>query len=517
MRRYLYVSVFISGLTSLAIEMAASRLLGNVFGTSNLVWASIIGLILIYLAVGYFLGGSWADRSRSYTTFYKIIIWSGIAAALIPLISKPVLRIAANAFDQLQLGILAGSFLSVLVLLCVPVILMGTISPFAIRLGIEDSRNVGRISGKIYGISTIGSFLGTFLPDLLLIPSIGTYRTFLVIAAIQMLSGIIGLWQEAGFRKTVPYLLSLAIIPAIAFWGLSGGYKNSVGQIYETESGYNYIQVLDIDGYHYLRLNEGQGIHSVYHPTQLNYYGSWEQMLVAPYFNPAPYAPENVKSIAIIGLAAGTTARQATLIYPNVQIDGFEIDPKVVDVGRKYFDMNEPNLNVIIQDGRWGLEHSTNQYQLISVDAYRAPYIPWHLTTREFFQIVRDHMTDDGVLAINVGRGPNDRRLIDALGTTMSTVFASVHVIDVPDTFNSVIVATVQPTTDENLYANDLYLNQLGNVHPLLLETMQTAVANLQLPPQPSIVFTDDKAPIEWITNDLVISYLLNDDLEILQ
>ncbi len=135
---YLYIAVFFSGLTSLAVEMASSRLLGNVFGTSNLVWASIIGLILIYLTLGYFIGGKWADRSPSYKTFYQILIWASLAIGIVPVISKPVLSLAANAFDQLQLGILLSSFLSVLILLIVPVTLLGTTSPFAIRLAVKD-------------------------------------------------------------------------------------------------------------------------------------------------------------------------------------------------------------------------------------------------------------------------------------------------------------------------------------------------------------------------------------------
>ncbi len=125
-----------------------------------------------------------------------------------------------------------------------------------------------------------------------------------------------------------------------------------------------------------------------------------------------------------------------------------------MDVGRQYFDMNQPNLNVIVQDGRWGLEHSPKRYQVISVDAYRPPYIPWHLTTREFFQIVQPHLTADGVMVINVGRAPDDRRLIEALASTIRSVFPSVHVVDIPRTFNSILFATVQPTSAANLRQN---------------------------------------------------------------
>jgi spermidine synthase len=510
MRKYLILAVFFSGLTSLALEMAASRLLERTFGTSNLVWACIIGLIMIYLAAGYYLGGSWADRSPNFRTFFQIQIWAAIAIALVPLVSRPVLQAAADAFDKLEIGLLAGAFVSVLVLLIIPVILLGTVSPFAIRLSIKEAQGSGKTSGRLYAISTLGSFIGTFLPVLFLIPTIGTYRTFLVLSAILLVISLLGLWRTVGIRITLAYAWTPVVLVLIWIIGLSGPDKPTAGMIYETESSYNYIQVLESDQYRVLRLNEGQGMHSVYHPTVLDYYGPWEMVLVAPYFNPPPYNPSQVKRMAIVGLAAGTTARQATAVYGPIPIDGYEIDPKVVDVGRKYFAMTEPNLNVIIQDGRWGLEHNTNRYQIISVDAYRPPYIPWQMTTQEFFQIVRQHLTPDGVMVINVGRGPDDRRLVNALASTILTVFPSVHVVDVPQTLNSIVYATVQPTTDENFKENLAYLRSLGNVHPLLLETAKTASENLQPKPAPGQVFTDDLAPVEWLTNDMILRFVFS-------
>lgn len=519
-RSYLYFAVFVSGTTTLAIEMTASRLLGNVFGTSNLVWSCIIGLILVYLAAGYFFGGRWADRSPHLYTLYSIMAWGAFTAGLIPICSHPVLRLAANAFDEVSVAILAGSFTAVLILFSIPVTLLGIISPFAIRLAIEGQENSGRISGQIYAISTAGSFVGTFLPTLLLIPLIGTARTFLVFSGILTLTAMIGVFHASGWRRFIR-LGWMPIILVILWFVGDKPVKASQGQIYETESAYNYIQVLELDGYRYLRLNEGQGIHSVWHPTEISYNGPWEQFLVAPFFNRGmnqPYhQPENVENLAIIGLAAGTLARQATEVYGSIPIDGFEIDPKIIEVGRKYFDMNDPNLNAIAQDGRWGLEHSHKKYTIISVDAYRPPYIPWHLTTYEFFTIVRDHLTDDGVLAINVGRAPEDRRLIDGLVGTIKSVFPSVYVVDIPDTFNSLVYATVQPTKIENLYQNLLYLYTRNDIHPLLIHSMEVAVVYQQQLPETSTVFTDDKAPIEWLTNNLVLSFILTGDMEIIQ
>jgi predicted membrane-bound spermidine synthase len=517
MRRWLFATVFVSGFTSLAVEMAASRLLGNYFGASNLTWASIIGLILIYLTVGYFLGGRWADRSPHFNTFFQILIWGSFAVGLVPIVSRPILRFAAAAFDDLQFGALIGSFAAVLVLFCIPITLLGTASPFAIRLAIQDSRQAGRISGQIYAISTLGSFLGTFFPVLILIPLVGTYRTFLAISALLLCTAIAGLGFTAGWRKALPFFILPVVVAVLYVLGVRGADKNTPGLIYEKDSPYNYVQVQQVDQALLLRLNDGQGYHSIYHPEILFFNGPWEQVLVAPFFNAAPVDPESIRNMAIVGLAAGTTAYQATAVFPNIQIDGIEIDPVIVEVGRKYFHMTMPNLNVIVQDGRVALAQSDQKYQVISVDAYRPPYIPWHLTTVEFFQIVRDHLTEDGVMVINVGRSPRDRRLVDALASTCLAVFPSVHIMDLPDSFNSILFATMLPTSPENLIDNFYFLERSGKAPDLLLQSMGSTLANLQAAPEPGPVFTDDLAPIEWITNSMVINFLLSGGAERIQ
>lgn len=512
-KSYLYFTVFCSGMTSLAIEFGASRLLGNTFGTSNLVWASIIGLILIYLTAGYFIGGRWADRSPKLQTMYSVLAWGGFTAGLVPFIARPVLRMAANAFDQLQLGILFGSFTVVLILLIVPVTLLGTISPFAIRLAMVDSRQAGRISGQIYAISTLGSFIGTFLPVLVLIPLVGTTFTFLAFSLFLTLVALIGLWQSAGVNKALIWIWMPIVLCGLGIgWG-KGPIKKTTGEIFEQESAYNYIQVIEKDGYRYLRLNEGQGIHSEWHSIDLNYGGPWQEFLVAPFFNLPSYQIGQVKSIAIVGLAAGTIARQATAVFGDIPIDGFEIDPAIIAVGRKYFGMNMANLNAIPQDGRVGLEQSTKTYSIIAVDAYRPPYIPPHLTTQEFFRLTRDHLASDGVLAVNVGRSPTDRTLVDQIASTIQTVFPSVFLVDVPGSFNTIIYATKEPAQFANLEANFNQLRLTSNTPKLLVESIQVVIDNIQATPPVKVVYTDDWSPIEWVTNRMVLSYVLFGDL----
>jgi spermidine synthase len=516
MRKILLVAVFISGMVTLATEMATGRLLGNYFGTSNLIWASIIGLILIYLTVGYYIGGKWADRSPKFETFFSILASGAFTITLVPFIARPILRIAANAFDQLWIGNLIGSFIVVMILFVIPITLLGTASPFAIRLAIQDSRQAGTVSGKIYAVSTLGSFVGTFLPDILLIPLIGTYRTFLVLGSVLLIFSLITIAKIVHWKKALRLIWMPIVVVILAIYGAPGTDKNTEGMVFETESSYNYIQVLKINDFHLLRLNEGQGVHSIYHPQQLNYFGPWEQVLVAPLFNNPPVSLKEVQSMAIIGLAAGTTARQASLVYPGILIDGYEIDPKIVEVGNQFFEMAQPNLTVYIQDGRWGLSTSPNTYDIISVDAYRPPYIPWHFTTKEFFAEVYEHLNADGVMVINIGRGLDDRRLIDALGSTILDVFPTIHVMDLPDSFNSILFATKSPTEISNLAYNFNQLNQ-SEIHPLLLDTVRITMENLHEPPGKTIVFTDDKAPIEWFTNAMIIDFFLQGEMETLQ
>jgi spermidine synthase len=514
-RNVLLVSVFAGGMTSLGVELSASRLLGNVFGTTNLVWANIIGLILVYLTAGYFLGGKWADRSPFESTYYRILIWAGFTSGLVPLVARPVLRMAAQAVEKLDAAVMAGSFISVLVLFVIPVTLLGCISPFAIRLAIKDTAHAGSVSGRIYALSTLGSILGTFLPVLWLIPSIGTARTFLVFAFVLMLVALVGMAQSER-RAAALHIMMPVVLLGLAWLSLRGPIKQAQGQIFEDESAYNYIQVIQAGDTRYLMLNEGQAVHSVYNPNQIETFGTWDYFLAAPYFNDPQSTPPRPKRVGIVGLAAGTIAKQYTAVFGDVPIDGWEIDPEIIQVGREYFGMTEENLNAIASDGRWGLDHSPYKYSVIAVDAYRPPYIPWHLTTQQFFTIVADHLSDDGVLVINVGRTPTDRRLIDAMVGTIGSVFPSVYVVDVPGTFNSIVYATLRPTQPENLRMNLARLGRSG-APAVLLDVLQKSVAGLQPTPVSNIVFTDDHAPVEQLVNSIVIRFILGEGMGSMQ
>lgn len=517
MRKYLFAGVFFAGCASLAVELSASRLLGNYFGSSNLVWAAIIGLVLIYLSIGYVLGGRWADRSPQFKTFFSILLWASLFIGLIPLASRPILRVASQAFDQLMIAEMIGAFVSVLILFSIPMTLLGTASPFAVRLALEDKESSGKIAGRIYALSTLGSFIGTFLPVLVLIPAIGTYRTFIVLSLMLMAPAWIGLAEAEGIRHAARYLWMPVILIIASLFGLSGFDKIADNIVFEDESAYNYIQVQETNGYRILRLNEGQGIHSIYHPEVRNYHGPWEQVLVAPFFYPPSENPMEVSRIAILGLAAGTSAQQAMEVFPGVKIDGFEIDPEIIKVGSEYFAMGGDDLTVYANDARAGLSQSSNLYDIVSVDAYRPPYIPWHLTTVEFFEEIRAHLSDKGTLVINVARIFNDRRLVDALYQTIGKVFKDVYVVDLPDSLNTMIFATRNSSDFNNLIQNYIIVQDSKEPDQLLMQTLEVAILNQQPNPDAGMVLTDDLAPVEWITNSMVFDLIFSDNMEALQ
>ncbi len=450
---FLIVLVFVSGMTSLALEMCASRLLGAYFGTSLYIWASLIGLILVYLTVGYFIGGRLADRYPSEEALCTITAMAALSTSILPFVSQSILTWSITGLAQVS---------------------------------------------SLYAISTCGSILGAFLPVLWLIPTFGVRRTLLIFGALLFAASLWGL--RLRWRPAFALVLLALVLPL-------GPLKDIPYLIYEQESLYNYIQVTQQpDGTRQLILNEGQAIHSIYYPNPdtvlTGWY--WDYFLAAPYFN-AGFKPQKLHRVGIIGLAAGTIAHQFTKVYGPVPIDGVEIDPAIVNVGRKYFDMNEANLHVYVQDGRTFLETTAARYDLVAIDAFQQPYIPFQLTTREFFTTIRSHLSSTGVVVLNTAHTTHDYRLVQAFINTMSQVFPSVYTLNVPGTFNTEVMATVQPTSISTFRANLAQFaptSVMGQVASEVSPVVREGHADR------GIVFTDDRAPIEQITDQLLLSYI---------
>lgn len=509
-------------MTTLAVEFVASRMLQTVYGTSNIVWANVIGLVLLFLTLGYFLGGRLADRNPTERFFYTLVFAAAFSSILFLLLTSLILREAASALAAVNVGAVASSLLGVVFALAIPVTLLGCLSPFAIRLAVRDVSEAGRISGRIYAVSTWGSLLGTYLPVLLVIPLAGSRAAAVIFGTVLLLVGLGGLWRNSRRSGVVGAALSLLLLPAIWAWG-GGPVKAYPGQIFEAESAYNYIQVVRQQNCNFLLLNEGQAYHSYYcDGGRVPRISVWSVMLAAPYFN----APEDVpiddsplQRMAVVGLAAGTIPKQATQLFGPVAIDGIELDPEIVQAGRDYFALNEPNINVITGDGRYELNRLPGGYDLITIDAYKVPYIPWHLTTQQFFEEVDAQLAEKGMVAVNVGRAPEDRRLVEAMTATMATVFPSIHAIDVPGALNTILVATRQPTSADNLRRNAERLSAATSgsavaANGLLRAVLDVAVDNLVPTTASGLVFTDERAPLETLVDSLVLRYLLQEGPE---
>lgn len=249
-RSFLIAAVLIGGICSLGIELTASRLLQPFFGSSQLIWANVIGLTLIYLTIGYRLGGRLADRRPDPQVLALILLVAGLATAPIPLIGRPILAAAASAFTSFSVGVFFGSFLGVLLLFSIPTILLGMVSPFAIRLSMNDVQTAGRTAGSLYALSTLGSIAGTFLPVLVLIPTVGTNLTFYTFALALVVLGALGMRRRAAL-VAIPAVILLAFFQ-LGLRGIREPFCREAGctSLYEQERSYNDLQVasLGVDG-----------------------------------------------------------------------------------------------------------------------------------------------------------------------------------------------------------------------------------------------------------------------------
>jgi spermidine synthase len=386
-------------------------------------------------------------------------------------------------------------------LFAIPVILLGCVSPFAIRLLLKDIETGGNTAGRVYALSTAGSILGTFLPVFWFIPTFGTRPTLVGFGLALVVISVAGLWP----RRRLYAAFGLAVILA---WVLlpSGIKPPQVGTlVYEKESAYNYIQVVQDGTKTELILNEGQAIHSIYDTQSLFTGGPWDYMVIADSFRPAQATEPTPKSVAILGLAGGTAARQYTAAFGGqVQITGVEIDPAILDVANRYFHLQSPNVHPVVADARYWLDTHQGKYDVIALDAYQQPYIPFHLTTREFFSGVRDHLNPGGVAVVNVGRTTTDYRLVDAIASTMAAVYPNVFLVDVPDFTNTMVYASTEPTTIADVKHN---LGLINEPFASVIAASAVSEGGLRVSPYHGQVFTDDLAPVERLIDEIIFSY----------
>ncbi len=490
--------VFVVGVAILGAEIAAARLLAPYFGASTIVWANTIGIVLVALSVGYWYGGRLADRDPTRAGLYRIVLLSGLLLAAVPFVADPFLGLAVDALDSISAGAFVGSLLGVTVLVATPVLVSGAVAPYALRLAVDDVAQAGTVSGRLYAISTVGSLLGTFSSALLFIPLIGTRRTFIVFGLALVLIAVWGLARRA--LLAAPALLALALV--LPAGTVKGETQDGARVIHETDTEYQYARVVqDANGTRTLELNEGQAVHSLMQRSSYLTSNYWDEALVLP----LAALKRPPRRLAILGNAAGTTARAYGHFFPRTAIDAVEIDGELTAIGRRYFDLRAPRLRTITADARPFLRRTTARYDAILVDAYRQPYIPFYLATKEFFALVRDRLRPGGVVLVNVGHPKGSPRLERVLGATMGSVFATV-VRDPSEDVNTQLLATAGAASGARLLARAESL-------PRGLRAVARATAARLAPRlRGGRVYTDDVAPVEWLIDSSIVQFAARGD-----
>ena len=483
--------VFVVGASSLGAEIAAARLLAPYFGASTIVWANTIATVLVALSIGYWLGGRLADRNPTTRGMCALVMGAAALLAVVPFAAGPFLRTSVRAFDALSAGAFFGSLFGVLALVAVPVVLLGAVAPYAIRLTVRRVEESGAVAGRLYAISTFGSLVGVFLSALAMIPFLGTRRTFLAFALALAVVGALGLG-----RRYVLAPLALVVLIAVPVGAVKGADGERV--IWERETTYQYARVVeDDDGQRDLELNEGQAVHSIYRPDTVLTDDVWDGYLVLPF----AARRDPPRRVAILGNAAGTTARAYERYFPGTQIDGVEIDGELTEVGRELFDMDNPRLRTHTADARPFLAaQDDGRYDAIFVDAYRQPYIPFYLATREFFELARDKLTPGGVVIVNAGHPEGSDDLEKVLAATMRAVFPTV-VRDPLEETNTLLLGTAGDASAARLRA------AIPRLHPELRPVAAASAARVAPSLPGGEVYTDDRAPVEWLIDTSIVEY----------
>ncbi|MGH2969701.1 MAG: spermidine synthase [Solirubrobacteraceae bacterium] len=489
--RLLRALVFTVGAATLGAEIAAARLMAPFFGASTIVWANTIATVLVALSIGYWLGGRLADRRPQLERLARWVLFSSVLLALVPIVADPFLDLSVSAFDDIDVGAAIGSLVGVLALVAVPVLLLGATSPWAIRLSVDRVEDAGRAAGSLYALSTVGSLLGTFLAALVLVPLVGTQRTFLLFAAAVALVAALALSRR---HLLVPAAVcALLLLP-------TGTTKpaDGVRVLEERETPDQYARVIErLDGERRLELNEGQFFHSVWRPRSVLTGNVWDGYLSAP----ISVLGRPPRSLAILGNGAGTTVRAYGELFPETRIDAVEIDGELTELGRRWFGLRDrPGLELHTADARPFLRRADERWEAIMVDAYRQPYIPFYLTTREFFRLTRDRLQPGGVVIVNAGHPEGSTQLEEMLSAGLRDSYRRVA-RDPITKFNTLLIASDRAPSARTLRA------ALPDVDPRARPVLEGTARRLAPALEGGQVFTDDRAPVEWLIDRSIIAY----------
>ena len=507
---YLYLTEFFVGMSVMAVELGASRLLAPYFSSSQIVWTIIIGTIMIAMALGNIYGGRSADRDPNPDRLYRRIVIASVWIALIPAVGKyMILGISAVLIFSVNSNYLIwAAFGACMLIFVFPLFLLGTVTPSLAKYTMENLEDNARIVGTLGAANTVGSIIGTFVPTFVTIPAVGTSVTFLIFAGILLALALIyfissQVKSTAAAVGIVLFLLGcvLGYRSNFAFW------KDNL--LYEGESVYNYLQVEETDDSVILSTNVLFGVQSILRKDAGLTGMYYDYAMAAPMMAGAEekLADDRSFDLLILGMGTGTYGSQCTRYFPAMHIEGVEIDEKITRMAHTYFEMPE-DLYVCTYDGRAYLNVVTKQYDVIMVDAYQDITIPFQMSSVEFFDLVREHLKEDGVMVVNMNmRGGQEGNINQYLSDTIAAVFPEVWTIDVPGSTNRELFASCKAGMPEALARNAA----LGEDAELrgLMERIRERLAPYEAG---EYLMTDDRAPVELLGMQ-VIDELIRDEV----
>lgn len=503
---FLYLTEFFAGMSVMAVELGASRLLAPYFSSSQIVWTIIIGTIMIAMALGNIYGGKSADKSPNPDKLYGRILIAAVWIALIPVVGKYiVLGISALLIFTVNNNFLIiAAFCACMVIFVFPLFLLGTVTPSLAKYSVSSLDDSGRTVGTLGAFNTIGSIIGTFMPTFVTIPAVGTSITFLIFAGILIvLSVIYFISSRVGYKKVI---ISGIIFVVCCVFGHGDSFAFWQKDLtYEGESIYNYLQVSEDDKQVSLSTNVLFGVQSVYMKddtlTGLYYDYAMAAPLMVPDKNP------DSMEVLILGMGTGTYATQCRKYFGDMNIEGVEIDEKITKLSRKYFALPD-DINVTTYDGRAFLNASDRKYDVIMVDAYQDITIPFQMSSVEFFRLVKSHLNENGVMVVNMNmRGNDDGDINQYLADTISSVFANVYTVEVDNSTNRELFAS-----DNNDMMGVLNDN-ISGINDADLRFMMNKVRDNSIAYNAGkLIMTDDNAPVELLGMK-VIDKIIRDEV----
>lgn len=505
---FLYITEFFAGMSVMAVELGASRLMAPYFSSSQIVWTVIIGVIMIAMALGNVWGGRIADKNPSPDRLYGRLLLAAVWIALIPFIGRYLIAgisLLLAVFITKNFLVWAALF-ACLAVFAFPCVLLGTVTPSLVKYSVSSLDDNGKTVGELGALNTIGSIIGTFLPTFVTIPAVGTAITFLIFSGV--LAAISIVYFAAKKKKLVKCALTLALILILGLSSSSFSFAFWEGDItLEDESIYNYLQVKETERSVILSTNVLFGVQSILMKDAKLTGMYYDYALAAPFMAGIPQMDRN-GSILILGLGTGTFAKYCSEYFPGTSIEGVEIDEKISNLATEYFELPD-TVDVSVYDGRSYLAASDKKYDVIMVDAYQDITIPFQMSSREFFTEVKKHLTDTGVMVVNMNMKSKSKNSInDYLCDTIGSVFSNVYTAPVQGGTNCEVFAF------QNQNALETFQEGRGNLTDTALQDMMETVSeNLARRTPGNLVLTDDKAPVE-VLGMQVLDEIIADELD---